>query len=318
MTIPSNVRYAVFAIGIWVSFLLFGYCQESLTRQEFDGKRFEYTQALVVAQSISNLIVSFLVILYHRTSFSAGVPSKHWVICGLGYYGAHWFGLAALQHIIYPLQVVIKSCKAVPVMLGEVVLAKSRPSLAKIISVFQLSLGAGMFMYFSEGHGKAGSTDTLWYGVLLACGALVCDAVYGPYQNRICQQWKPTAWNLMFQMNLYQVVFALISCLQGTQLQDAYAMIVRHPGPVGVRLLLFCASMTMGNIFIYQMQREFGALEVAKTTTVRKLVSVALSVVWFGHTLTLLQYAAIATVFAAPVIEQRLEAIKRPSKAKKQ
>ena len=317
MTLSSTFRYSLFAVGIWVSFLLFGYCQESLTRQEFGGKRFEYTQALVVAQSILNLIVSGCVILYQRTSFDAKVPVQHWVICGLGYYGAHWFGLSALQHIIYPLQVVIKSCKAVPVMLGEVVLAKSRPSLPKIIAVLQLSFGAGMFMYFSEGHGKGGSTDKLWYGVLLACSALVCDAIYGPYQNRICQQWKPTAWNLMFQMNLYQVVFALITCMQGTQLQDAYSMVVQHPEAVGVRLLLFCASMTMGNVFIYQMQREFGALEVAKTTTVRKLVSVALSVVWFGHSLTILQYAAIATVFAAPVIEQRLEASKRP-KAKKQ
>lgn len=64
--------------------------------------------------------------------------------------------------------------------------------------------------------------------------------------------------------------------------------------------------MTLGNIFIYQMQRDFGALAVAKTTTVRKLVSVTLSVLLFGHSLSLAQYGAIATVFAAPFVERQV------------
>ena len=120
----ADIRYATFALGIWISFILFGYCQESLTRHSFDGKRFEFTQALVVAQSVLNMIVSAAVIAYHRSNLAGGVPLKHWVICGLGYYGAHWFGLSSLKHIIYPLQVVIKSCKAVPVMIGEIIIAK--------------------------------------------------------------------------------------------------------------------------------------------------------------------------------------------------
>jgi UDP-galactose transporter B1 len=65
--------------------------------------------------------------------------------------------------------------------------------------------------------------------------------------------------------------------------------------------------MALGNVFIYQMQREYGALAVAKTTTVRKLVSVSLSVLWFGHNLSLLQYAAIGTVFAAPLAEKQID-----------
>jgi solute carrier family 35 (UDP-galactose transporter), member B1 len=314
----SDLRYSLYAVGIWVSFLLFGYCQESLTRREFDGQRFEFPLALVVCQSFLNVLVAGSIILYQRTGFSAGVPAQHWVVCASGYYGAHWFGLASLQHIIYPLQVVIKSCKAVPVMIGEVLIARSRPSWAKVLAVLQLSLGAGLFMYFSDkGHGQSAISENLWYGVLLACGALVCDAVYGPYQTRICQEWKPTAWHLMFQMNHFQLLFALITCCSGTQLEDAYAMVMAHLETIGVRLLLFCASMTLGNVFIYQMQREFGALAVAKTTTVRKLVSVALSVVLFGHSLNILQYLAMATVFSAPLIEQRLESMMIPKDAAK-
>jgi solute carrier family 35 (UDP-galactose transporter), member B1 len=64
--------------------------------------------------------------------------------------------------------------------------------------------------------------------------------------------------------------------------------------------------MSIGNVFIYKIQREFGALAVTKTTTVRKFVSLALSIMWFGHTLGLSHYVSMALVFAAPVLEQRI------------
>jgi len=309
----SDLRYYGLAVGVWISFILFGYCQESLTRQEFGGKRFVYPIALVVLSSLTNVLVASSIIVFKRLGFSGGVPAQHWVVCGLAYYGAQLCGLTALQHIIYPLQVVIKSCKAVPVLVGEVVLAGSRPSFAKVFSVLQLSAGAGLFMYFSEHGGQSKATDNIWYGALLACAALVCDAVYGPYQNRILQKWKPTAWHLMLQLNMYQCFFAVLSCSMNSQLTDAIGMLMQHQWAVGGRLAMYCASLTLGNVFIYQMQHEFGALSVAKTTTVRKLVSVALSVVLFGHTLKVAQYAAMATVFAAPVVEHQLQAFLSPA-----
>jgi UDP-galactose transporter B1 len=64
--------------------------------------------------------------------------------------------------------------------------------------------------------------------------------------------------------------------------------------------------MSIGNIFIYKIQREFGALAVTKTTTVRKFVSLAISIVWFGHSLLPAHYLAMAIVFAAPLIERRI------------
>lgn len=36
--------------------------------------------------------------------------------------------------------------------------------------------------------------------------ALVCDAIYGPYQNRICKTHNPSNWVLMFNMNFFELV----------------------------------------------------------------------------------------------------------------
>ena len=315
----TNLRFASLAIGVWVSFLVFGFMQEFLTSNAYgpEKEKFTHTQALVAAQAFSNVLVSAAAIGMEGSNSSrgkkvskwtAGVPLKDWFIVAGSYFLAHSFGLAALKYIIYPLQVVIRSCKAVPVMLGEIIFAKAQPSLAKTIGVILLSAGVGLFTFSSESGGSRSSTSAwVLYGASLALAALVCDAVYGPYQNKIVAKYKASSWVLMFNMNLFELIFAVVADLAtSSHLQETWAFLERHPVEFGYRALLFCASMSLGNVFIYKIQSEFGALSVTKTTTVRKLVSLVVSISWFGHPLTYLHYLAIALVFAAPLVEQQI------------
>lgn len=331
----SSSRFALLAVGVWVSFLVFGFTQEHLTRHEYGPKkeRFLHTQALVAAQSFGNVLTAAAAISWSapagrkgQSKWTAGVPLKDWLIVAVAYFLAHSFGLASLKYIIFPLQVVIKSCKSVPVLIGEIVFAKIKPSIAKTVGVLMLSIGVALFTFSSEsGHQKSNNSSsmggsTILYGAALAAAALVCDAVYGPYQNKIVAKHKPSSWVLMLNMNLYELIIAVaVDLATSTELQEAFAFLERHPVEFGYRALLFCASMSLGNVFIYKIQREFGALAVTKTTTVRKLVSLVLSILWFGHSLNLMHYVAMATVFAAPLVEQRIHMLeKKESKTKKQ
>ena len=324
------------AIGVWVSFLVYGFTQEHLTRHEYGAQkeRFLHTQALVAAQSLGNVIVAAVAISASRggkgsKKWTAGVGVKDWLLVAVAYFLAHSFGFASLKYIIFPLQVVIKSCKSIPVMIGEIVFARVKPSIAKTAGVVMLSIGVALFTFSSEsGAGKHKSTgmeltgpggvSALFYGVGLAGAALVGDAIYGPYQNKIVAKHKPSSWVLMFNMNLYELVLAVgVDLFTSTELQEAWAFWERHPFEFGYRVILCCASMSLGNVFIYKIQREFGALAVTKTTTVRKLVSLVLSILWFGHALVPLHYVAMAVVFAAPVVEQRIHKWEKERNVKK-
>ena len=96
-------------------------------------------------QASGNLLISgtLLVLNGYGTSWakkgaksmSAGVSVRDWLIVSLGYLGAHFFGLSALRYIPFPIQVVCKSCKAVPVMFGEKILARKKHSREKEMSV---------------------------------------------------------------------------------------------------------------------------------------------------------------------------------------
>ncbi len=50
----------------------------------------------------------------------------------------------------------------------------------------------------------------------------------------------------------------------------------KHPSIVPM-FISFSFAMALGNIFIYQLQRDYGALVVTTTTTVRKFLSVLAS-----------------------------------------
>lgn len=54
--------------------------------------------------------------------------------------------------------------------------------------------------------------------------------------------------------------------------------------------------MAMGNLFIFALQHQYGALVVTKVTTVRKLLSVVGSVVIFGHRMALAQWVGVGVV----------------------
>lgn len=288
-------------VGVWVSFTIFGWATEALTRTEYK----EFTWSLVLLQSVGNSVISATVILSTGSgSLSGGVPAKDWIIAGGAYLGAHKFGLLSLQFIIYPMQVLVKSCKAIPVMFGEVVFERHvKITFGKLLSVFMLCAGVVVFTYGkgSKKGEKFEIDDKLMKGLFFVLLALFCDGIYGPYQNLIKTRAKAeghqiTGYHNMFNMNIWQGVFALGFCLYLGELPKAVAVVQKNPAILS-DLIKYTVAMAIGNIFIFQLQSKFGALVVTKTTTVRKLISVLFSVYYFGHSMALFQWAGVALVF---------------------
>lgn len=329
----STVELAVVALGVWCSFLVFGWAQEALTRTEWgegdEKERFKFTNFLVLLQSVGNALVA-LVLLFategRKVRVGGGVPVKDWLVVALGYLGAHEFGLASLRYIPFPVQVVLKSCKAIPVMLGESVFAKANHSKQKMVQVLIMCVGVAMFMLAKGDKKGKGKSDFDLYsaeaatGISLVLLALICDGIYGPYQNKISKSHTTISpYHLMFNMNAWQGLFALVICLlHGDELSEVRQFCSRHP-EILPSMAGFSATMALGNLFIYRLQRYWGSLTVTITTTMRKLGSVMFSVVWFGHSMATMQWVAVCVVFLSkPASSLLFGKSKGKSESKKQ
>ena len=70
-------------------------------------------------------------------------------------------------------------------------------------------------------------------------------------------------------------------------------------------------SKALGTLCVYRLLRESGTIVVATVTTLRKVLSVLLSVAYFGHAVGAAQWAALALVFLHAYVGGAIAAVLR-------
>ena len=309
----NAIKLGLNVLGVWLSFVAFGWALEALTRTEFgaEKERWAFYNVLILLQCVGNALVAATALLVTGQSLTGGVRSQSYALVGAAMLGAHKFGIGALRYVTYPMQVLCKSCKPVPVLVGEVLVAGQRHKPHKFIAVLLLVGGVATFMLNRPGKGAKGAVfewneNTAW-GLCLLAAALCCDGLYGPYQNYLKKKHPAMkGLHLMLNVNVWEGQLAASLLTVGwltsdggpCELRDAMAFVARHP-EVRAKLAVVMGTMAVGCLFIFALQMAHGALVVTMTTTVRKLMSILFSVLWFGHAMAPVQWVAVMIVFTA-------------------
>ncbi|KAH8071619.1 UDP-galactose transmembrane transporter [Aureococcus anophagefferens] len=90
-------------------------------------------------------------------------------------------------------------------------------------------------------------------------------------------------WTLMLHMSAWQGLLSYATCWSnGDEASRALAFVRAHPD-VSLDLGAFLVSKALGTLCVYKLLRESGTIVVATITTLRKVLSVLLSVAIFGH-----------------------------------
>ena len=99
--------------------------------------------------------------------------------------------MRSLRYVIYPVQVLFKSCKPVPVMLFGLLLGK-KYSIRKYVNVIIITVGVALFMNGGSSLKKAGSgsgggsaSDYTFMGALLLSISLCFDGATGAYEDKL-------------------------------------------------------------------------------------------------------------------------------------
>lgn len=108
----------------------------------------------------------------------------------------------SLRYVIYPVQVLFKSCKPVPVMIFGVILGKRYP-LKKYVNVLIITSGVALFMGGGSSSTKSNLDDnsTLLGAVLLSI-SLCFDGATGAYEDKLMANDNVEPFDLMFNIQL--------------------------------------------------------------------------------------------------------------------
>ncbi|CAK9098091.1 unnamed protein product [Durusdinium trenchii] len=226
--------------------------------------------------------------------------------------GAKFASNEALKSVSYPIQALAKSSKTLPAMLGCLWSGKHITSL-QWIAAFGITSGTAGF---SMGGKKGTDIEAKLLGVLLLVVSLVCDGTVSAAQQGMRNQTERLSpYEQMFLTNLGAgTILVGVAALTG-QLQ-AGGLFLMENTTILDEIAIFALCSAFGQVFIFLTISWFGPDTNAKITTVRKMATVLISIVWFGHSIDMIQWLMVGLVFASVFAEisEKLFRTKKPEK----
>ncbi|OCL09715.1 UAA transporter [Glonium stellatum] len=346
---PGISQLLVCVGGIYMSFLSWALLQERITTTRYGTssapQRFTYSVFLNTIQSAFAAVTGYLYSTPRGSRASPIFPSRTilgpLILVAITSSLASPFGYASLKHLDYVTFILAKSCKLLPVMLLHISVFRKRYPIYKYAVVALVTLGVAVFTLHhpssSKKAGKGNANGSSAFGLLLLGINLLFDGLTNSTQDYIFQTFRPysgpqmmCAQNIMstvltagyllvspFLANTPVGAFVGMQPSAGGELIEALEFVRRYPA-VGWDVLGFAACGAVGQVFIFYTLSHFSSLLLVTVTVTRKMLTMLLSVVWFGHRIQGMQWVGVGLVFggigAEGLITRREKAAKERAK----
>ncbi|KAJ5551596.1 hypothetical protein N7535_000459 [Penicillium sp. DV-2018c] len=308
-------------------------------------ERFTYSLVLNTIQSSFAAITGFTYLLFSKPKgqkLPSIFPTRRIIfpllLVAISSSLASPFGYASLQHIDYLTFILAKSCKLLPVMVLHLTIFRKRYPLYKYGVVLMVTLGVATFSLHHPGTSKkvaAKQTGSSGWGIFLLSINLLLDGLTNTTQDHVFSSPKLytrfTGPQMMVAQNVLSTILTSAYLLAmphlsqsgvlhnflplpippstETELYGAVSFLSRHPEALK-HVLGFAACGAVGQLFIFYTLSRFSSLLLVTVTVTRKMLTMLLSVFWFGHSLSGGQWLGIGLVFGgvgAEAVVQRSE-----------
>ncbi|KDO34284.1 hypothetical protein SPRG_22078 [Saprolegnia parasitica CBS 223.65] len=272
-------------LGVMATFTLNGFLLEKLTKAHDVGE-----MTLTFVSCAWYAVVAYLLRVLMREPTSS-LPMKQYVGLSLLTFVSTIASIYALRYVSFITRILGKSCKSIPVMLLGAILGK-RYDLKKVLSVLLLSVGVAIFLLgtyaqkiASHEHDEKTATD-MSIGCVLLLVSLLCDGATGAIEDKLIAAHDIHAFELMFYLSLFKRAWRSLT-----------VMVTAWPHLGGLTLLSLTGAS--GQAVLFVTLRNFGALTTSIIGTLRKVVSIVLSVILFRHALETQQLLGLVVAFGA-------------------
>ena len=122
------------------------------------------------------------------------------------------------------------------------------------------------------------------------------------FQAEIKSVYKPQAYELMTITNKWVTIISSVFALLMSELLYTFTFMWDH-WLFAYHLIMMGLLNTVGQMFVYRMIKQFKQHFVPFVITTRKLVSVGVSIIYFGHPTNAMQVIGIVLVFTLVTFE---------------
>lgn len=239
---------------------------------------------------------------YVRDETPSTIPPARFAILGMTSMGSTFCSVRSLRYVIFPIQVLAKSCKPVPVMIMGAIMGKKYP-LKKYINVCLIVGGVGLFMGGGDNSKKHETSEELSsssqvMGIILLFISLCFDGGTGAYEDKLMAVHHVGPFDLMYNIQLGKTIIAGVSLLVLNQVH----LFLQMCKDMGLVLVALGLTGAMGQVFIFVTIAKFGALTCSIIGLARKVTTLVASIYIYGHLLNGVQTTGLVISVGAMVM----------------
>lgn len=283
--------------GVMFSFVLYGLLLEYTTS---GGRKLHELSFLFITSLLYTITAACG--SYVRDETPTTIPRARFAVLGMTSMGSTFCSVRSLRYVIYPIQVLAKSCKPVPVMLMGALMGKKYP-LKKYINVVMIVGGVGLFMG-GGGNKKKSSMDddasgaSQLFGIILLFISLCFDGGTGAYEDKLMSVHSVGPFDLMYNIQLGKTILAGVGLIIFNQVHVFLDMVQE----MGFLLVALGLSGAIGQVFIFITIAKFGALTCSIIGLARKVTTLVASIYFYGHVLNSTQSLGLVVCISAMIL----------------
>lgn len=330
-------------LGLYALFLSWSLLQERINTKPYSYVENEavYFKAPLVVNSIQALFASGIGLAYslvahaqnpfqvlHKNHDGRRPFLRTFLVMAVASSVSSPIGYLSLKHVDYLAYLLAKSCKLLPVMLVHFVLYRTRFPPHKYLVASMVTGGVVTFTVAKAGGAGGKYRDSLNDGnTALGLAQLLLSMLLDGYTNSTQDQLfraaasgkRLTGASLMCVLNLMVFVMTALYAAAvhyDSEVRYAATFVAQYPAVV-MDVLLFALFGAVGQVFVFIILEKFDSLVLVTATVTRKMISMILSVVLFGHHLVATQWLGVALVFGGIGYESYAKASTKPAKHNK-
>jgi len=284
--------------GIIFSLGLYGIVQERIMTIPYGDALVTSSVFLVLINRVVGILYACVMVQYKGEPFSPSAPLWKYTIISFSNVGASTCQYEALRYVSFPVQILGKSFKMMPVMLWSILISGKRYRIVDWLVACGVSAGVVTFLLTGDINARNAARTSSIYGLLLMLVFLSCDGFTTTSQEKLFRDHKTSTFNQMLYVNICSACVSLFSLVASGSLPGAIKFSAAHPIFLAHASGLSVTAVT-AQFFIYSHIKLYGALAFAATMNTRQVFSVLFSYYLYGHAVTVPQVLGLALVFGS-------------------
>mmetsp|Transcript_42973 Transcript_42973/g.93563 ORF Transcript_42973/g.93563 Transcript_42973/m.93563 type:complete len:339 (-) Transcript_42973:116-1132(-) len=290
--LSSTLRCCVYSLGIIIILAMYGLLQERIMSSQYDLELFTMALFLVFCNRLCAAIFAAVMI---RNDFQRKVPLWKYLVIAVSNVASTTCQYQSLRFVSFTVLLLGKNFKLLPSMLFAK--ATSRRSYQSTDWAVATCANLGVLQFLVTGPFGSVNRGYCGLGLFLISLFLVLDGARSTLQEKLLAQHHASKYSNMLAVNLSStaVAFCCLSALG--EIPDIFSFCRRHYElPLDAALLGLAAAGAQACIL--SKLAEFGTSSLSATMNLRQVVSITLSYMVFGHSITTHQLMGLMMVFA--------------------